>query len=78
MLEDRLDTDLSVINARDEGTGDRDLEQGMNRRARYWDKAAVTIEDGVPLVLVTSASNAALSDVGMVVSRFAIGFLYLE
>src|ERR1700722_19873120 len=30
MLQDRLDTDLSVINACDEGAGDRDLEQCMN------------------------------------------------
>ena len=33
MLQDRLGTDLSVINARDEGTGDRDLEQCMNWHA---------------------------------------------
>src|SRR5229473_2509803 len=41
---------------------------------RYWDKAAVTIDEGVPLVLATSASNAVLSDAGIVVTRFAIRF----
>ncbi len=33
MLQDRLDTDLFVIDARDQGTGDRDLEQRVNRDA---------------------------------------------
>jgi hypothetical protein len=41
---------------------------------KYWDKAAVTTDEAVPLRLVTSASNAALSDAGMVVSGFAIHF----
>src|SRR5258708_35610899 len=41
---------------------------------RYWDKAAVTTDEGVPLVLATSASNAVLSDAGIVVTRFAIRF----
>jgi hypothetical protein len=43
--------------------------------ARYWDKAAVTIDEAVPLVLVTSASKAAMSEVGIVVSSFAICLL---
>jgi hypothetical protein len=42
------------------------------RLEAHRDKAAVTIDEGVPLVLVTSASNVVLSDVGMVVSRFSI------
>src|ERR1700745_2500991 len=44
---------------------------------RYWDKAAVATEEAVPLVLLISASNAVLSDAGMVVFRFTICFLQL-
>src|ERR1700737_658923 len=33
MLQDRFDTDLSVIDARDQGSRGRDLEQGVNRYA---------------------------------------------
>ena len=62
---------LPVINARDQGAGDRNLEQRVHG---YADKAAVTTDQAVPLLLVTSASNAALSDAGTVVSRFAIHF----
>jgi hypothetical protein len=77
MLQDRLDADHSVIDARDQGTGGRDLKQRVNRHAEVLGQGARNDRGRCSFSLVTSASNAVLSGAGMVVSRFAIRSLQL-
>jgi hypothetical protein len=69
-----LDDDGTLALEQPHGAAFAVLKGDPCARPRYWDKAAVTIDEGVPLVLATSASNAVLSDAGIVITRFAIRF----
>jgi hypothetical protein len=65
MFQKRLDADFTVVNARNESTGGRNLEDSWIGFLRYCARAAVAIDEVLRPLRAASSSNAEFNEAGI-------------